>query len=297
MDGVLIIDKPDGITSNDVVQAIRKKFGISKVGHLGTLDPIATGVLPLAVGKATRIAQFIPNAPKEYEGEIRFGFATNTYDRGGIPTSSERPVEGNVEEAMKSLTGTLEQIPPPFSAKKIGGAPAYKLARKNRPVKLSPTRVEVREFAMVGFDPPIMRFRVVCSPGTYIRSLAHDLGQRLGCGAHLAALRRTRSGEFRIAQAVTLDRVSPSDLIPMDRLLESMPRIDVSDNDEIKVRHGNQIRAGENAPFARIFNKQGEFLAVASVENGWVRPRVVLTSITSHLRDLQGCILEKETES
>ena len=173
-----------GVDFDDVVLAIRKKLGVSKVGHLGTLDPMATGVLPVAVGKATRIAQFIPNAPKEYEGEIRFGFATNTYDRGGIPTSTERPIEGNVEEAMKALTGTLDQIPPPFSAKKIGGAPAYKLARKNREVKMAATRVEVREFAMAGFDPPLMTFRVVCSPGTYIRSLAHDLGQRLGCGAH-----------------------------------------------------------------------------------------------------------------
>jgi tRNA pseudouridine55 synthase len=297
MDGVLIIDKPEGITSHDVVQAIRKKFGISKVGHLGTLDPMATGVLPVAVGKATRIAQFIPNAPKEYEGEIRFGFATNTYDRGGIPTSTERPIEGNVEETMKALTGTLDQIPPPFSAKKIGGAPAYKLARKNREVKMAPARVEVRKFAMVGFDPPLMTFRVVCSPGTYVRSLAHDLGQRLGCGAHLTTLRRTRSGEFQVDRAIPLTQVSTSDLIPMDRLLESMPRIEVSEKDEIKVRHGNQIRAAEEGPFARIFNKQGEFLAVASVENGWARPRVVLTSITSHLRDLQGCILEKEIES
>ena len=258
---------------------------------------MATGVLPVAVGKATRIAQFIPNAPKEYEGEIRFGFATNTYDRSGIPTSTERPIEGNVEEAMKALTGTLDQIPPPFSAKKIGGAPAYKLARKNRAVKMAATRVEVREFAMAGFDPPLMTFRVVCSPGTYIRSLAHDLGQRLGCGAHLTSLRRTRSGEFQIAQAVALNRVSTSDLIPVDRLLEPMPRIEVSEEDEIKVRHGNQIRTAEEAPFACIFNKQGEFLAVAAVENGWVRPRVVLTSITSHLRDRQGCILEKEIES
>src|SRR5262249_28991940 len=192
----------------------------------------------------------------------------------------ERQVERNIQQAMKTLTGTLDHIPPPFSAKKIGGAPAYKLARKNRAVTMAAARVEVREFAMVAFDPPLMRFSVVCSPGTYIRSLAHDLGQRLGCGAHLTALRRTRSGEFRIAEAVPLNRVSSSDLITLDRLLESMPRIEVSDNDEIKVRHGNQIRAGENAPFARIFNKQGEFLAVASVENGWVRPRIVLISIT-----------------
>src|SRR5215475_11803305 len=253
MDGVLIIDKPEGITSHDVVQAIRKKFGISKVGHLGTLDPMATGVLPVAVGKATRIAQFIPNAPKEYEGEIRFGFATNTYDRGGTPTTSERPVEGNIEHAMKGLTGTLDQIPPPFSAKKIGGAPAYKLARKNRAVTMAATRVEVREFAMVAFDPPLMKFRVICSPGTYIRSLAHDLGQQLGCGAHLTALRRTRSGEFWIAQAVPMNRLSASNLIPVDQLLAFMRRIEVSGVDEAKVAHGNPVRAEGHKEFARIF--------------------------------------------
>src|SRR5262245_49494998 len=142
MDGFLNIDKTEGVTSHDVVQAIRRKFDISKVGHLGTLDPMATGVLPVSVGKATRIAQFLPNSPKEYQGEIRFGFATNTYDREGISTTEQRPLQGNVEAAMRSLTGHIDQVPPPFSAKKIGGVPAYKLARKSRSVQMTAVRVE-----------------------------------------------------------------------------------------------------------------------------------------------------------
>jgi len=294
MNGILIIDKPSGMTSHDVVQAIRKKFKTSKVGHLGTLDPMATGVLPLSVGRATRVAQFISGSPKEYEGEIRFGFATNTYDREGIPTTEERPLEGgevDVSEGIRSLTGILEQIPPPFSAKKVGGVPSHKLARKNEAVELAPSRVEIEQFEMLRLTPPLMTFRVVCSPGTYIRSLAHDLGRRLGCGAHLTALRRTRSGEFRIQDSVLLDHAAESDLIPMDRLLPSMPRIEVSGPDEIKVRHGNPVSAAAVLePFARIFNKEGEFIAIASVENGLAHPRLVLTSITSNQSDMLGCI-------
>lgn len=297
MNGFLNIDKPEGMTSHDVVQAIRKRFATSKVGHLGTLDPMATGVLPVSVGKATRIAQFIPSSPKEYEGEIRFGFATNTYDREGIPTTDERPLEGGVKEAMQSLTGSLDQIPPPFSAKKVGGVPSHKLARRNQAVELAPVRVEIEQFETVSLSPPLMKFRVVCSPGTYVRSLAHDLGQRLGCGAHLTALRRTRSGDFRIEDAVKLDSLSSADVIPMDHLLSFMPRIEVSETGETKVLHGNQIPGAADAQFVRIFNKKGQFLAVASVEKGWVRPRVVLTSITSDESDMLGCILEKEIES
>jgi tRNA pseudouridine55 synthase len=289
LDGIFVIDKSSGMTSHDVVQAIRKKFRMSKVGHFGTLDPMATGVLPVAIGRATRIAQFISNSPKEYEGELRFGFATNTYDREGVATTGERPLEGNVEKAMRALTGTLQQVPPPFSAKKIGGVPAYKMARRNREVPLTAVQVEVHQFELLALDPPHMRFKVVCSPGTYIRSLAHDLGQRLSCGAHLTSLRRTRSGEFRIMDAVGLDSVSAGDLFPIDRLLESMLQIEVSGSDESKVAHGNAIpspglrppspdgRGIQESQFVRIFNKQGQFIAIAFVEKGWVHPRLVLT--------------------
>jgi len=286
MNGILVIDKPEGMTSHDVVLEIRKKFHVEKAGHLGTLDPMATGALPVCVGKATRIAQYLPNSPKEYSGEIRFGFWTNTYDREGSPASEEKPLAsdagaGEIREAMQSLTGVLDQAPPPFSAKKIGGVPSYKLARRNLAVEIAPSRIEVQQFELLGYEPPFARFRVVCSPGTYVRSLAHDLGQKLGCGAHLSALRRTRSGEFRVEDAVPLGQVVASNLISMDRLLTSWPRIDVSETDEVKVVHGNQIRADCAGDFARIFNKKGEFIAVASLESGWVRPRLVLTSINS----------------
>jgi tRNA pseudouridine55 synthase len=301
LDGVLIIDKSEGMSSHDVVQAIRKKFNTSKVGHLGTLDPMATGVLPVSIGKATRLAQFLPNAPKEYEGEIRFGFATATYDRLGTPTTPEQTVVGDVvgdvESEMRRLTGIMDQVPPPFSAKKIGGVPAYKFARRNQSVEMSASSVEVQRFDLLAFDPPLMKFQVVCSPGTYVRSLAHDLGQRLGCGAHLTALRRTRSGEFFIRNAVGLDKLSRADVISLDQLLAFMSTIEVSGEAETRVAHGNPIRSEAAGPFARILNKKGEFIAVAFIENGWARPRLVLTSINSGRSDMLGCNLEKEIES
>jgi tRNA pseudouridine55 synthase len=269
MNGILVIDKPEGMTSHDVVQAVRKRFHIYKVGHLGTLDPMATGVLPVSIGKATRIAQFLPSSPKEYTGEIRFGFSTDTYDREGSPTSDEKPAPGDaniIRAAMDSLTGVLDQVPPSFSAKKIGGVPSYKLARANQMVELASARVEVDAFELVGFEPPAAKFHVVCGAGTYVRSLAHDLGQKLGCGAHLTSLRRNRSGDFRIADAVSLERASETDVISMDQLLTSWPRIDVSETDETKVVHGNRIRGECAGDFARIFNKKGEFIAVASSE-------------------------------
>lgn len=284
MNGILIIDKPEGPTSHDIVQAVRKRFAMRKVGHLGTLDPMATGVLPISLGKATRVAQFLPDSPKEYEGAIRFGFATTTYDREGTATTEERPLastEAEIRDAMQTLKGRIEQVPPAFSAKKIGGVPAYKLARRNQEVVIAPSRVEIQCFEIVRLEGNVMMFRVVCSPGTYVRSLAHDLGARLGCGAHLTSLRRTQSGNFRIENAVKPDSASPADLIPVDRLLDFMPRVEVSAGDEVKVTHGNLIRADGDASFVRIFNKKGEFIAVASVENGWVRPRLVLISTTS----------------
>jgi tRNA pseudouridine55 synthase len=284
MDGILVLDKPAGMTSHDVVQAIRKKFAMAKAGHLGTLDPMATGVLPVSMGKATRLAQFLPASPKEYTGEIRLGFSTSTYDREGTPTSVETAPDCTVDDVrgrMRSLTGRLEQVPPPFSAKKIGGVPAYKLARSNQSVEIPGVEVEVQHFDLLDFELPFAKFRVVCSGGTYVRSLAHDLGRLLGCGAHLTALRRTRSGDFAIADARTLERISAPDLVPIERLLVSWPRIDVSGADETKVLHGNPIRVECAHRSARIFNKKGEFIALASIESGWVHPRLVLTSINS----------------
>jgi tRNA pseudouridine55 synthase len=283
MNGVFVIDKPAGMTSHDVVQAIRKRFS-TKAGHLGTLDPMATGVLPVCVGKATRMGQFLSSSPKVYQGEMRFGFATDTYDREGSPITEPQMVTSspaNIEEVLRSFTGSLDQVPPPFSAKKIGGVASHKLARRGKPIDMAPARIEVHVFELVDWKPPLMAFRLVCSPGTYVRSLAHDLGGRLGCGGHLESLRRMQSGEFRIESAVPIEKLQKSDLIPLESMLDAWPRIEVSGGDEVKVRHGNQIPVESGGGLARIFNKRGEFIAVATVENGWVHPRLVLTSINS----------------
>jgi tRNA pseudouridine55 synthase len=285
MDGIVIIDKPGGMTSHDVVIQVRRILNTPKAGHLGTLDPMATGVLPVCVGRATRIGQFIDSSGKEYTGEIRFGFSTTTYDREGAPAGPERAFSGareEIEEALRQLTGWIDQTPPPYSAKKIGGVPSYKLARRGRHVENAPVRVEVREFELLRLKNPFLSFRVSCSAGTYIRSLAHDLGQRMGCGAHLTSLRRTRSGEFLERHAVALDTLSPRDVLPLEGLLGSLPLIEVAGIDETRVIHGNRIRAAVDGRRARIFNKRGEFLAVADLENGWASPRLVLTSITSN---------------
>jgi tRNA pseudouridine55 synthase len=284
-DGILIIDKPGGITSHDVVQRARKLLKTSKVGHLGTLDPMATGVLLLCIGKATRIGRFLSTSPKEYVGQIRFGFATTTYDREGEPTGPEQPLKHGrqkIELAMSLLTGAFDQKPPVVSAKKMGGIPSYKLARRGLALEPIAVPVEVSEFEVTSFAPPLAGFRVICSAGTYVRSLAHDLGRQLGCGAHLDSLRRVRSGDFGIDRAVSLEAATAADIVPLDDLLPGLPRIDIDGElTEDRVRHGNPVQTELPGGLARIFNKQGEFLAVAAIENGWAHPRVVLTSRTS----------------
>ena len=285
MDGLLIIDKPGGVTSHDVVQRVRKLLKTSRVGHLGTLDPMATGVLLLCIGKATRIGRFLTTSPKEYTGEIRFGFATTTYDREGEPTGPVTPFtlgRSEVQEAMRALTGAYDQKPPLVSAKKMGGIPSYKLARRGLALEPIAVPVEVSVFEVTHFAPPLAGVRVICSSGTYVRSLAHDLGHRLGCGAHLEQLKRVRSGDFHIEDAVPAGEGLADRILPLDELLPGLPRIELVDElAEDRVRHGNPVASAEAPGLARIFNKKGEFLAVAAIENGWAHPRVVLTSRTS----------------
>ena len=210
MNGALIIDKPAGWTSHDVVDRVRRILGQRSVGHLGTLDPLATGVLPLVIGNLTRLAQFYTASEKTYEGVIRFGFATNTYDADGDPVGESRPANPNLDH-LQSLAaefhGLIEQVPPPFSAKKIHGVPAYKLARKQQEVTLKPVQVEIKEFAITSVEAGRAHFRARVSSGTYMRSVAHEMGQRLGTGAHLESLRRTAVAEFDISQAHTLEEI------------------------------------------------------------------------------------------
>ncbi len=210
MNGVIIIDKPAAWTSHDVVNRMRRILQQRSVGHLGTLDPLATGVLPLVTGNLTRLAQFYTTSEKTYEGLIRFGFATNTYDADGQPVGEAQPVTLSLEHLQKlaaRFLGIIEQVPPPFSAKKIHGVPAYKLARKQKEVVLKPVQVEIKEFDILAVEGDRARFRARVASGTYMRSVAHEMGQLLGSGAHLESLRRTAVAEFNITQAHTLEQI------------------------------------------------------------------------------------------
>ncbi|HEV2350155.1 MAG TPA: tRNA pseudouridine(55) synthase TruB [Terriglobia bacterium] len=262
--GILIIDKPAGLTSHDVVDAVRRILHLRQVGHFGTLDPFATGVLPLSLGKATRFAQFYLKSRKAYEGTIRFGFTTDTYDSTGKATSEPvavKPDPKELEKLFQGFAGRTLQTPPPFSAKRVGGTRAYKLARRNLPVKLAPVEVEIYALELLGIEGDAARFAVECSGGTYVRSLAHDLGQKLGCGAHLAGLRRTAVAEFTEQKAVTLEQLDLAAregkvrewLVPLEALLPGCPELLVRGREETSVRHGHSfqlphaLRAGRGA--------------------------------------------------
>lgn len=210
MNGVIIVDKPTSWTSHDVVNRMRRILGQRSVGHLGTLDPLATGVLPLVTGNLTRLAQFYTVSEKTYEGVIRFGFATDTYDADGEPAGdpqSVTPALEHLQQLAAKFIGVIDQVPPPFSAKKIQGVPAYKLARKQQEVILKPVQVEIKEFAITSVQGDRATFRARVASGTYMRSVAHEMGQQLGCGAHLESLRRTAVAEFEITQALTLEDI------------------------------------------------------------------------------------------
>jgi len=210
MNGVIIVDKPAGWTSHDVVNRMRGILQQRSVGHLGTLDPLATGVLPLVTGSLTRLAQFYISSEKTYEGVIRFGFATNTYDADGEPSGEVRSVTlalQSLQEVAAKFLGVIKQVPPPFSAKKIQGVPAYKLARKQKEVILQAVSVEIKEFVITAVEADRAHFRARVASGTYMRSVAHEMGQRLGCGAHLEALRRTAVAEFDITHAHSLEKI------------------------------------------------------------------------------------------
>jgi tRNA pseudouridine55 synthase len=300
--GVLIIDKPAGITSHDVVAWVRRILGIRQVGHFGTLDPFATGVLPVSVGKATRFAQFYLKSRKAYEGTIRFGFSTDTYDSTGQPTSENSPVvldRDILEKIFREFTGRLMQTPPPFSAKHVGGVRAYELARQQKPVSLAPVEVEIYALELLGIERQDVQFAVECSGGTYVRSLAHDLGQKVRCGAYLAALRRTGVAEFKESQAVTLDRLAAAVeekkmenyLVPLEGLLPEFPELVVRGRQEVGVRHGHAFElahstrasGGANAGFSpvaallKILNAERRLIAIARHVDGSVyHPDLVL---------------------
>jgi tRNA pseudouridine55 synthase len=256
VNGVLVMDKPAGITSHDVVARVRKILHQRQVGHFGTLDPFATGVLPVSVGKATRFAQFYLKSRKAYAGTIRYGFSTDTYDATGEPSSEAVPVSleaSELERHFRGFTGRLLQTPPPFSAKRVGGVRAYELARQHKPVDLTPVEVEIYALELLSLEGEQVHFAVECSGGTYVRSLAHDLGHKLGCGAHLASLRRTAVAEFTESRAVTLERLQEavqqgnleSCLVRLEALLPDCPELLVRGREETSVRHGHAFELAQ----------------------------------------------------
>jgi tRNA pseudouridine55 synthase len=296
MNGVLVVDKPAGPTSHDVVERARRATGISRIGHTGTLDPLATGVLPLVVGRATRLAQFLGTDEKEYEAGVRLGAATKTYDAVDAPDPVPAAPAGldaaRVAAALTGFTGTYLQSPPPFSAKKIDGVPAYKLARRNQPVAVKPVQVTVRSLTLHRYEQGLAHVRVVCSAGFYVRSLAHDLGEALGCGAYLETLCRTRAGDFSLADAIALEHIERNGatalarMLPMGALLPLLPAVLVNERGARRAAHGNALApddlaagAGAPAPGARVrvVDADGTLLGIAEPrDGGLLHPVVVL---------------------
>ncbi len=278
MDGVIVVDKPEGWTSHDAVNKVRRLAGTRKVGHLGTLDPLATGVLPLVVGRATRLAQFLMRGDKTYDAVVRFGYATDTYDRDGTPVSPvtepelDRP---RLEAVLDQFRGRITQMPPPVSAKKVGGTPAYRLVRRNIPVELKPVEVTVHSIELLEIQGPEARLLVRCSQGTYMRSIAHDLGQALGCGAFLKSLRRLASGDFRIEQARTIPELEElarqgrlaEALIPAAQLLPEFPSEMVDSLTARQIRQGRDFRvspfrARTGARYVKAVTPDGQLVAI-----------------------------------
>jgi len=292
MNGVLVIDKPAGLTSHDVVNRVRRIFQQRSVGHLGTLDPSATGVLPLVLGNLTRLAQFYTSAEKIYEGVIRFGFATDTYDAEGMPAGSSQNIKVSLEELRQMATGfqgVIEQMPPPFSAKKINGVPAYRLARKHQEVPLKPVQVEIKEFEILNAEDDHASFRARVASGTYMRSVAHEMGQQLGCGAHLSSLRRTSLGEFELSDAHTLEEADTAAnaglldeiLIHPRKLLPHFPSVTANEETASHIRNGRAVNLPElsRARQVKVFCGQRELIAIATRVAGTLfHPKIVLAA-------------------
>ncbi len=305
MDGVLVIDKPAGFTSHDVVAQTRRILHERRIGHTGTLDPFATGVLVILLGKATRLAQFLSGVGKEYEAIIRLGYSTDTGDRTGNPISEPTSRSGDwseteIEAALQTLRGDIEQVPPMYSAKKIEGKKLYELARRGEIVERKPIQVCIHEFVAIKPEGQLIKnnldgtfdfhARVSCSSGTYVRTLAEDFGQRLSVGAHLAELRRTRVGDFSLTQAITLDQLKihfgeesiGTVLLPPGAALSWLPSMHLSPEDATRTIHGRDVKAAESewsdGENVRMFDEADQLIAVGQYDakEQSLHPRVVL---------------------
>jgi tRNA pseudouridine55 synthase len=291
VDGLLVVDKPGGMTSHDVVQRLRRITGEHSIGHLGTLDPMATGVLPLLLGKFTRLAQFFSSAEKGYEGTIRFGFATDTYDAEGAPQGPCTVPSLTLEEVRTGAArfhGDVKQVPPPFSAKKIAGTPAYKMARAGKPLELKPVSITITSFQITALAGTEASFVMCVSAGGYVRAVAHELGQHLGCGAHLGSLRRTQAGVFTLADARRLEELEPwaGNVEALTRLcchprslLPEMPSVTGDTFTLGRLRNGAQANLPEfsTSSMVKVFAGQRELVGIAKRVAGTLfQPFVVM---------------------
>ena len=300
MHGVLVIDKPAGPTSHDIVAAARRILREKRIGHTGTLDPLATGVLPLVIGRATRLASLLSASDKQYEAGVRLGAATATYDAaerlatGGPPPAPPDVSTKSILDALGAFRGELQQVPPPFSAKKVGGVRAYERARLEQPLELAPVTVTVRELDVVSLHEGLLTLRLTVTAGFYVRTLAHDLGVRLGCGAHLESLRRTRAAGFGLPDAVELGALQDNSalaterLIPMERLVPELPSVRLHESGRIRAAHGNTLSAKDFSPAdgspgflegdrVRLLEERRGLLGIAVAgPDGLLRPSIVL---------------------
>ena len=311
LDGALVVDKPRGKTSHDVVDAVRRIVGFHQIGHLGTLDPLATGVLVMLLGRATRLARFYVGRRKRYNSTFRFGFATDTYDADGRPAGPDTAPQidqAEIERLAAASVGRFAQMPPPYSAKKIHGRPAHELARKKKPVELKAVEIEVYDFHVNEVSGSLAKVSIECAAGTYVRSLAHDMGAALGCGAHLAEIVRTAVGEFTLDQAASLEDLERAAkegalaryVIPLERLLPELPSVTIPPLLEKRIRHGSkftvqiaqiqpgrssaaqgattELNSGEWKPARlRVFSQQERLIAIAeAVVPRTYQPVVVL---------------------
>ena len=297
MDGILNINKPEGMTSHDVVATIRKLLRQRRVGHAGTLDPAASGVLPICTGQGTRVAEYLSESGKAYRATIIFGIATDTYDAEGAITSTASTADlsiSQIETTLPLFLGSQMQVPPRYSAIKLQGQPAYKRARAGEEITLDPRPIVIYSLEIIDWSPPALVLAIECSKGTYIRSLAHDLGQHLGCGAYLRALIRTRSGPFSLSESITLEQLAAAldsaslqdYLYPVDKALEQYPALVLDAGTTAQVKHGNpflysiQGSTPTNDHLARVYDPGGHFLAIAewNAEQQMWQPKKVFTS-------------------
>jgi len=299
LDGVLLVDKPEGPTSHDVVALARRALGVRRIGHAGTLDPMATGLLVLMIGRATRLATFLSGMDKTYRGTLRLGIATDTYDREGVPTGSARPVNvdaATVQAGFERFRGTVTQVPPVFSAKKVRGTPMYRLARRHKAVSPIPTTVTFRVLRFLGLSGTDVTFEAQVSAGTYLRAFAHDLGDLLGCGAHLFSLRRVAAGPFAVDHALTpadlvaLGARATSRITPMEEVPLGIPTLVLTAAGTHAIRHGRPCGLSEVAtprpPLpsgrCRLKGPEGGLIGIGEVQapseaRPVIRPQIVFT--------------------